>query len=104
MKATKYQIFYSRSLLYNFQYETSGIRVWKAYEVGKGKLLTYKDYQIQPQQVASLKVVKPFGPRQKERGFISNASRGTQAEIFSWWALKTTKKKTRFECDNTCYT
>ena len=71
------------SLLYNFQYETSGIRVWKAYEVGKGKLLTYKDHQIQPQQVASLKVVKPFGPRQKERGFISNASRVTQAEIFS---------------------
>ena len=25
------------SLLYNFQYKTSGIRVWKAYKVGKGK-------------------------------------------------------------------
>ena len=30
-----------------------------------------------------MKVVKPFGPRQKERGSISNASKTTQAEIFS---------------------
>ncbi len=71
------------SLLYNFQYETGGIRVWKAYEVGKGKLLTYKAHQIQPQEVANLKVVKPFGPRQNECGSISNASKATQAEIFS---------------------
>ncbi|CAB4024261.1 Transposon Tf2-6 poly [Paramuricea clavata] len=71
------------SLLYNFQYETSGIRVWKAYETGKGKLLTYKDHQFQPQNVASLKVVKPFGPRQKERGAIGKASKTAQAEIFS---------------------
>ncbi|CAB4024849.1 Hypothetical predicted protein [Paramuricea clavata] len=71
------------SLLYNFQYKTSGIRVWRAYEIGKGKLLTYKDHQFQPQNVASLKVVKPFGPRQKEHGAISKASKTAQAEIFS---------------------
>ncbi|CAB4026770.1 Transposon Tf2-6 poly, partial [Paramuricea clavata] len=43
-------------LPYNFQYETN---------------------------VASLKVVKSFGPRQKERGAIGKASKTAQAEIFS---------------------
>ena len=44
------------SLLYNFKFEDSGIRVWKAYNTGEGKLLKYKNLQIQPQDITTLAV------------------------------------------------
>ena len=31
------------SSFHNFQYETKGVRVWKAYSIGKGKLVPYKE-------------------------------------------------------------
>ena len=70
------------SLLYNFKFGDSGIRVWKAYNIGEGKLLKYKNLQIQPQDIASLVVKQPFGPRQKECGVIGEKV-ASQSEIFS---------------------
>ena len=58
------------SFLYNFKFEDSGIRVGKAYNIGEEKLLRYKNLQTQPQDIASLVVKQPFGPRQKECGVI----------------------------------
>ena len=69
------------SLLYNFKFEEKGIRTWKAYNIGKGNLLTNKDLEVCPQQIASLHVVEPFGPRQKESGMI-HATVSTQSDIF----------------------
>ena len=31
------------SSFHNFQYETKGVRVWKAYSIGRGKLVQYKE-------------------------------------------------------------
>ena len=31
------------SSFHNFQYETKGVRVWKAYSIGKGNLVPYKE-------------------------------------------------------------
>jgi len=70
------------SLLYNFKFEDGGIRVWKAYNTGECKLLNYKNLQIQPQEIASLFVKQPFGPRQKECGVIGERV-ASQSEIFS---------------------
>ena len=70
------------SLLYNFKFNDSGIRVWKAYNIGEGKLVEYKNLQIQPQDIASLVVKQPFGPRQKECGVIGERV-ASQSEIFS---------------------
>ena len=70
------------SLLYNFKFEDSGIRVWKAYNIGEGKLLMYKNLQIQPQDIASLVVKQPFGPRQKECGDTGEKV-ASQSEFFS---------------------
>ena len=39
--------------------------IWASH-LQEGKLLTYKNLQIQPQDIASLVVKQPFGPRQKE--------------------------------------
>ena len=70
------------SLFYNFKYEKKGIRVWKAYEIGKGRLLTYKDLKAEPQTIPSLIVTEPFGPRQKDRSLMRET--GTSStEIFS---------------------
>ena len=70
------------SLLYNFKFEDSGIRVWKVCNTGEGKLLKNKNLQIQPQDIASLVVKQPFGPRQKECGVIGEKV-ASQSEIFS---------------------
>ena len=37
------------SLLYNFKFKEKGIRTWKAYNIGKGSLLTNKDLEVHPQ-------------------------------------------------------
>lgn len=58
------------SLLYNFKFEDSEIRIWKAYNIGEGKLLKYKNLQIQPQDIASLVVKQPFEPRRRECGVM----------------------------------
>ncbi|KXJ04326.1 hypothetical protein AC249_AIPGENE12719, partial [Exaiptasia diaphana] len=70
------------SLLYNFQYEMEGIRVWKAFNVGKGKHLNSKDLIVHQESIACLKVTEAFGPRQKERGAIRRTP-SSSAEIFS---------------------
>ena len=44
--------------------------------------LKYKNLQIQPQDIASLVVKQPFGPRQKECGDIGEKV-ASQSEIFS---------------------
>ena len=54
------------SLLNNFQYEECGIRVWKAYNIGPGRLITYSDLGAASQGDTGLKVIEPFGqPTQK---------------------------------------
>ncbi len=58
------------SLLYNCKYEDNGIRVWKAYNIGGGELLTNKDLPVQQQDIVRLTVKQPFGHRTKERGVI----------------------------------
>ena len=70
------------SLLYNFKFEDSGIRVWKTHNIEEGKLLKYKNLQIQPQDIPSLVVKQPFGPRQKECGVIGERV-VSQSDFFS---------------------
>ena len=43
--------------------------------------MTNKDLEVRPQQIASLRVVEPFGPRQKESGVI-HATVSAQSDIF----------------------
>ena len=50
------------SFLNNFQFEENGIRAWKAYNVGPGRLLSYSDLIVEKQGGTGLKVIQPFGP------------------------------------------
>ena len=48
------------SVLNNFQYEDLGIRVWKAYDIGPGRLIPYSGLGVTPQGDTGLRVIKPF--------------------------------------------
>ena len=65
-------------------YTTSSSKMAE-YEYGKpitGKLLNYKNLQIQPQEIAKLFVKQPFEPRQKECGVIDERV-ASQSEFVS---------------------
>ena len=69
-------------MLYNFEFEEGGICTWKAYKIGKGKLLHYKDFDKQ-ERLAELNIILPFGPRQKDLGTIKATTSSQSAEKFS---------------------
>ena len=69
------------SLLNNFAFTKNGIRVWRAYNVGLGKVLLYKDLNVQTQQDINLAVIHDFGPKH-QTGSISS-SQVQRTEIFS---------------------
>ena len=48
------------SVMNNFQYEDLGIRVWKAYDIGPGRLIPYSGLGVTPQGDTGLRVIKPF--------------------------------------------
>ena len=60
------------SLLNNFAFTKNGIRVWRAYNVGLGKVLLYKDLNVQTQQDTNLAVIHDFGPKH-QTGSISSS-------------------------------
>ena len=61
------------SLLNNFQFiEERGIRTWRGYDIGPGRLLQYRDLQISAQLDTNLKVIEPFGELTKEKGVVGN--------------------------------
>lgn len=49
------------SSLHNFQYEDSGLRVWKCYDIGKGKFLPYDDSYIKHQGPTLLQTAESNG-------------------------------------------
>ena len=48
------------SRYHNFKFELNGIRVWRAYGVGKGKVIPYKDIIVKPQGPKDLVVDLDF--------------------------------------------
>lgn len=69
------------SLLNNFAFVKNGIRVWRAYNTGLGKVLKYRDLDVSPQQDTNLQIIDEFGPRISQ-GTVSS-TKSTRAEIFS---------------------
>lgn len=58
----------------NFQFDATGMRVWKAYEVGPGK--QYSNAQLMkmgpPQSATNIKVIQDFGVPDQEVGALLN--------------------------------
>ena len=68
------------SVLNNFQYEECGIRMWKAYSIGPGRLIPYSGLGVTPQGDTGLRVIKPFG-QATHRGSVGGSVRH-QSEIY----------------------
>lgn len=77
---TKQQIFKHKwtgiTSFNNFQFLKSGIRVWKAYKIGKGKLITKKELlQMAPTQGKTGLVTKePFTTPEEDAGLLKKSS------------------------------
>lgn len=56
------------SLLNNFSYEETGIRCWKAYKTGDGKLITSDEEEQRP---TDLKIIEPHDPNRLTRGTMT---------------------------------
>ena len=69
------------SILNNFHFDDTGMRVWKAYNIGPGRLIPYADLQTSSQGDTGLKIIQPFGPSIKERGTLGETVRN-QVDIF----------------------
>ena len=50
------------SSLHNFEFTPDGLRVWKAYNIGTGKLISWESIILYPQEATSLVEEKPFFP------------------------------------------
>ena len=50
------------SFLHNFEFTPDGLRVWKAYNIGTGKLIQWESIILCPQEATSLVEEKPFFP------------------------------------------
>ena len=59
------------SLLNNFSFEEDGIRAWRSFKIGPGRLIKYKELQIEPQQETGLELIQEFGPRKQDLGVIA---------------------------------
>ena len=69
------------SVLNNYQYEESGIRIWKAYNIGPGRFIFYSDLGAAPQGATGLRVIQPFGYA-TQRGRVGECVR-QKSEIYS---------------------
>ena len=66
------------SLLNNYAFTKNGIRVWRAYNVGLGKVLLYKDLNMQTQQDTNLAVIHDLGPKPQARSISSSQVQRTE--------------------------
>ena len=59
------------SLLNNFSYEKNGIRAWRSFKIGTGRLIKYEDLKVQPQQETGLEIIQQFSSRTRELGSVA---------------------------------
>ena len=48
------------SALYNFEFTPGGLRMWKAFKIGAGKLIAWNDITFCPKDATCLSGEKPF--------------------------------------------
>ena len=73
-KITKFSAFH------NFEFNPDGLRVWKAYNIGHGKLIAWEGIIVSPQGATRLKEEEPFFPS-AAREMKSSAKRNRTEEV-----------------------
>ena len=75
----------SCSKYHNFKFELNGIRVWKAYGVGKGIVIPYEDIIVKPQGSTDLVVDVDFFSVKEARIHKATSSDEEQSSgLFLW--------------------
>ena len=69
------------SALNNFQYEEYGIRMWKSYHIGPGRLISYSELGVASQGDTGLRVIQPFG-QATQKGSVGENIR-QRSDIYS---------------------
>ena len=63
--------FFVRLIVFNFfhkfKFEGGGIRIWRAYAIGQGRLIPYQDFIVKPQGPTGLVVNENFFPLKAAR-------------------------------------
>ena len=71
------------SKLNNFEFSEDGIRVWCAYQIGFGRLVSYEG--MKPQGTTGMKLLQPFGAIPQLRGVLRRplcAARAAKNQVF----------------------
>jgi hypothetical protein len=66
---------------HNFQFEEDGIRMWRAYGIGTGKVLPYSTIVVHPQKATGVKTLQQFFPF-KDRTMVPENSKETEKQVF----------------------
>ncbi|KAL9972283.1 hypothetical protein ACROYT_G018566 [Oculina patagonica] len=72
------------SRYHNFQCESNGIRIWRAYNVGQGRLIPYQDIIVKPQGPTDLVIDVDFFPVKEARIHDATSTDGEETSgLFS---------------------
>ena len=55
------------NLFHNFKFEGEGMRIWRAYVIGQGRLIPYQEFIVKPQGPTGLVVNETFFPLKAAR-------------------------------------
>ena len=55
------------NFFHNFKFEGEGMRIWRAYGIGQGRLIPYQDFIVKPQGPTGLVVNENFFPLKAAR-------------------------------------
>ena len=69
------------SNFHNFQFEENGIRMWRAYGIGKGRLFPYSSVVVHPQKATGIKTCQQFVPFES-RTMVPENSKETEKQVF----------------------
>ena len=90
------------NFFHKFKFEGGGIRIWRAYAIGQGRLIPYQDFIVKPQGPTGLVVnenLESSGEQQHEHGASSSSS-----DLQLGWALhKPRSEAVRFTCEVKLY-
>lgn len=70
------------SFYISFRYEEKGIRAWRAFGVGEGRVFAYEDLVKEEQGETGLRVIQPFPPRTTV-GFASYKRKANGLNLFA---------------------
>ena len=64
------------SRYHNFKFDLNGVRVWKMYGVGQGRLIPYEDIIVKPQGPTDLVIDVDFFPVNEARKHVPSSTDG----------------------------